>query len=151
MRLWHQELIPYLSKDHLSGQHRECAALRGGGWNKRHSVVDYVFQYSPRRLYDYHMLIIHEYERRGANIAQAWKDPDFRGWIKVKSLNPFGKDLIVNEVERERWASSKIIPVAYQGTIYPEHNSTYLLECLQNIKSKGLRLRRDNPFDFDWE
>ena len=31
MRLWHQALIPYLPRQQLLGQHRECCALRGKG------------------------------------------------------------------------------------------------------------------------
>ncbi len=32
MRLWHEEIISKLPRQQLLGQHRECAALRGGGW-----------------------------------------------------------------------------------------------------------------------
>ena len=43
MRLWHQALIPKLPRPQLLGQHRECCALRGNGWGKKHATVDYVF------------------------------------------------------------------------------------------------------------
>lgn len=43
MRLWHQDLIKHLPRQQLLGQHRECAALRGKGWGKKHDTVDYVF------------------------------------------------------------------------------------------------------------
>ena len=46
MRLWHQDLITKLSREHLLSQHRECCALRGGGWGRPHSTVNYVFQYN---------------------------------------------------------------------------------------------------------
>lgn len=32
MRLWHQNLISWLPRQQLLGQHRELAALRGRGW-----------------------------------------------------------------------------------------------------------------------
>lgn len=51
MRLWHQDLIWRLPRQQLLGQHREIAALRGRGWDKPHSTVNYVFQYSPYKLY----------------------------------------------------------------------------------------------------
>ncbi len=51
MRLWHQALIDKLPRQQLLGQHRECAALRGKGWGKPHSVVNYVFEHSPYKLY----------------------------------------------------------------------------------------------------
>ena len=45
MRLWHEELIPLLPRQQLLGQHRECCAMRGNGWGKKHRVVDYVFKH----------------------------------------------------------------------------------------------------------
>ncbi|HEL0091716.1 TPA: hypothetical protein TT920_002046, partial [Streptococcus equi subsp. zooepidemicus] len=56
MRLWHQDLISKLPRPQLLGQHRECCALRGNGWGKKHATVNYVFDYSPYRLYAYHRL-----------------------------------------------------------------------------------------------
>ena len=47
MRLWHEQIIHLLPKNQLLGQHRECCALRGNGWKKKHKTVDYVFLYSP--------------------------------------------------------------------------------------------------------
>ena len=48
MRLWHEYLISNLPDKQLLGQHRECCALRGNGWGKKHSVVDYVFNHKKR-------------------------------------------------------------------------------------------------------
>ena len=39
MRLWHEELISKLPRQQLLGQHRECCALRGNGWGKKHARV----------------------------------------------------------------------------------------------------------------
>ena len=39
MRLWHEELISKLPRQQLLGQHRECCALRGNGWGKKHATV----------------------------------------------------------------------------------------------------------------
>ena len=50
MRLWHEDLIEKLPRQQLLGQHRECCALRGNGWGKPHSTVNYVFNYSPYKL-----------------------------------------------------------------------------------------------------
>ena len=58
MRLWHEQMIPKLPKNQLLGQHRECCALRGNGWNKKHKTVDYVFLYSPYHQFCYHTFII---------------------------------------------------------------------------------------------
>ena len=67
MRLWHQSLIPKLPRQQLLGQHRECCALRGRGWGRNHSVVNYVFEYSPARLVAYHYLVMNEMQERGYN------------------------------------------------------------------------------------
>ena len=64
MRLWHEDLIGKLPRPQLLGQHRECCALRGNGWGKKHATVDYVFTYSPYVLYQYHTLIMDEMEHR---------------------------------------------------------------------------------------
>ena len=74
MRLWHEALIPHLPRPQLLGQHRECCALRGNGWGKKHATVDYVFTVSPYVLYQYHTLIMDEMERRGYNVTPQWKE-----------------------------------------------------------------------------
>ena len=56
MRFWHEILIAQLPRPQLLGQHRECCALRGNGWGRKHATVDYVFTHSPYRLYAYHDL-----------------------------------------------------------------------------------------------
>ena len=38
MRLWHKDMISKLPRMQLLGQHRECTALRGKGWGKKHST-----------------------------------------------------------------------------------------------------------------
>lgn len=58
MRLWHEQLIHQLPRQQLLGQHRELAALRGNGWGKNHATVNYVFKYSPYKLYQFHVLVM---------------------------------------------------------------------------------------------
>ena len=65
MRLWHYSLIPLLPRQQLLGQHRECCAMRGKGWGKKHATVDYVFKYHPYQLYMFHQLVMAEMKRRG--------------------------------------------------------------------------------------
>ena len=47
MRLWHQSLLPYLDNRRILGQHRECCALRGRGWGKKSSVINYIYDEGP--------------------------------------------------------------------------------------------------------
>ena len=71
MRLWHEQIIHLLPKNHLLGQHRECCALRGNGWNKKHKTVDYVFTYSPYNLFFYHSKIMDEMEKEAIECLQS--------------------------------------------------------------------------------
>ena len=60
MRVWHQSLIKYLPRNQLLGQHRELCALRGKGFGKKHSTVNYVFQHPYSDLFHFHQLVINE-------------------------------------------------------------------------------------------
>lgn len=146
MRLWHQDLIPHLPRQQLMGQHRECCALRGAGWGRRHATVDYVFQNHPNLLVAYHLLTIEEMKARGYKPDKAWLDVCWRG--KGKSKNLYGiflKQLTPdgNMVVTRQAINSNIILRYYQGAvagtmIYPEHTPIYLLECLKNLREKGV-------------
>ncbi|WP_425442062.1 TIGR02328 family protein [Sediminibacillus massiliensis] len=63
----------------MLGQHRECCALRGNGWGKPHSTVNYVFNYPPYKLFQYHLLIMDEMKKRGYNVDPMWYEPTYRG------------------------------------------------------------------------
>ena len=127
MRLWHESLLSRLPRQQLLGQHRECAALRGAGWGRRHSVVNYVFAHSPALLVAYHWRVMDEMERRGYHPDQIWRNPDWRG----NTLN-----------EQAGWGDSAQAAIIYQTKelVYPEHNGTYLRECLDNLANKGVKL-----------
>lgn len=120
MRLWHEELIEKLPRQQLLGQHRECCALRGNGWKKKHATVDYVFEYSPYKLYQYHMKIMNEMKRRGYKNDPLWEDYLYRG----KSCEPF----------------CQLEEIKATFPLYPEHDDTYLTECLDNLMEKGIKL-----------
>lgn len=130
MRLWHQALIPKLPRQQLIGQHRECCALRGKGWGKKHATVDYIFEYSPAKLYEYHRLVMDEMKNRGYKPDLIWYTPNYRG----KNLPPLQKSFTTNPFSKAK----DIQPVA--NPIYPEHNDKYLNECLENLKYKGIEL-----------
>lgn len=127
MRLWHQKLIPYLDDKRILGQHRECCALRGGGWGRKHATVDYVFKYEPLRLYEYHLLVMGEMAGRGFNLDKHWYDPLYRG-KNCPQLMLHAADAYV------------YMPDADNLFIYPEHDDCYLLECLDNLTAKGAEL-----------
>ena len=121
MRLWHEKIIHLLPKNQLLGQHRECCALRGNGWKKKHKTVDYVFSYSPYLLFRYHLLVMVEMEKRGYNVSGEWKDRNYRGKIAEKYI----------DLEEE----------IIEDPIYKEHNIEYLDECIENLRNKGIELK----------
>lgn len=134
MRLWHQSILPYLDRQRLLSQHRECCALRGKGWNKKHTTVDYVFTHGPELLVAYHRLVMDEMERRGYHPDRIWDDPCWRGAA-------LGRE--------EGWADADFVDDQYcytthkGGIIYPEHNDDYLRECIALLKKKNAPI--------DWE
>ena len=132
MRLWHQALIPYLDNKRLLSQHRECCALRGKGWGKKHSVVDYVFTYDLAHLYAYHIMVMAEMTRRGYSIHGLWGLRTYRGKnVPASNLNDVGACVHVHN----------------GGIVYAEHNDKYLKECLLNLKSKGAELCNGKTVD----
>ena len=120
MRLWHEQIIHLLPKNQLLGQHRECCALRGNGWNKKHKTVDYVFTYSPYNLFIYHSKIMDEMEKRGYRVSIEWRDKNYRGQ-KAESY-------------------SNLEETSISTPIYKEHNNDYLFECIENLAGKGIKL-----------
>lgn len=118
MRLWHEKLIPKLPRMQLLGQNRENAALRGLGWGKKHSIVNYVFKYS--KLYHYHVKIMNEMKKRGYKPSSEWYDITYRGKRLGYDTSFFTDDI--------------------DNSSYIEHNDEYLKECLNNLKEKGIIL-----------
>lgn len=123
MRLWHERLLPFLPRQQLLGQHRECAALRGAGWGKPHGTVNYVFNHSSYLLYRYHLLVMEEMEKRGYQPAPLWKKAHYRGKVAE--------------------AYTDLAPLTVTTPIYPEHDEAYLVECLENLAAKGIFITID--------
>ncbi len=119
MRLWHIDLLPLLPRQQLLGQHRECCALRGNGWGKKHAVVDYIFIYHPKMLFDYHMAVMEEMQKRGYSIDKLWKQKKYRG----KTCYEDYPEQYYKQAYKKR---------------YPEHNIDYLKLCLENLRGKGI-------------
>ena len=123
MRLWPLRIVKQLPRQQLLGQHRECCALRGLGWGKKHSVVDYVFIHPFHFLYEYHHRIMEEMENRGYEVCQDWKDMAYRGKILGFDDSEFTEPCIIENF-----------------FIYPEHNDEYLSGCIENLKRKGIKI-----------
>ena len=137
MRLWSQQLIRVLPRQQLLGQHRECAALRGKGWGRPHSVVNYVFTHSPSHLIAYHYLIMDEMERRGYHPDPIWRQTSWRGKVLEFDSSPeWNCGIEVQDI--------LMFTKATDCLIYEEHNYDYLQECVENLRSKGIELKYEN-------
>ena len=133
MRLWHQVLIPYIDNKRLYAQHRECCALRGKGWGRKHATVDYVFKYDLAHLYAYHCIVMHEISHRSRyfNIDSEWYRRTYRG----------------KNLPESSLAETGIFVDNSNKLIYAEHDDKYLEECLLNLRSKGAELVNGKTID----
>jgi len=122
MRLWHEKLLPYLDNKRILGQHREVCALRGLGWGKKHSTVDYVFTYKPSRLFEYHYKVMIEMKKRGFNVSPEWLNAFYRG------------------KRSEPWSYNEFGLYKGRSPIYSEHDDIYMEECLLNLLIKGIKI-----------
>lgn len=122
MRMWHEELIPYLNRQHLLGLHREVAALKGKGWGKKHSIVDYIFTHNPYKLHLYHIKVMEEMKKRTYKPDPLWNNAFYRG-KKSDLWNESDLDFTI-----------KIPP---NTNIYPEHNHKHLLHEIELLQSKN--------------
>lgn len=124
MRLWHQSLLSKLPQKQLCGQWRECAALLGNGWGKKHSVVNYVFDHSESFLVAYSILVFFEMKRRRYNPNPKMMRNQLLKRYSEEEVDKFivlGKD------------------ISRRGLIiYKEHDNNYLKECILNLKNKGI-------------
>ena len=135
MRLWHQNLLPFLDRQRLLAQHRECCALRGKGWGRKHATVNYVFTHPYPWLYCYHEVVMQEMHRRGYHVASEWHNINYHG----KTLGI----ILEYEENTDDLASTLAVMEETGDTVYPEHNDAYLHECVALLKEKNA------PIDFE--
>lgn len=135
MRLWHEALLPYLPRQQLLGQHRECCALRGRGWGKPHATVNYVFDHPYGWLFAYHKMVMAEMERRGYEPNEDWYGSEYRGRNLPVYSTKQSQEIWEEALDRSMWSDP------FLGSyIYPEHNAAYLQECLDNLARKGIHI-----------
>lgn len=132
MRLWHQDLIPILSDQRLLGLHREVCALRGKGWGKKHSTVDYVFTHPYTNLFLYHKLVMDELAKRGFIVNYDWYFLQYRG-------KTIGYDETSFTMESHDMTTD---------TIYKEHDTEYGNACMKLLVDRGdFALKRTGLLD----
>ena len=115
MRLWHYKLIPYLPKDMLVSQWRECIAIKRQ-WEKgtlKHRLVSYVMNYDKEYFMQYVAHIDVEMTMR-----------------KIKHQDKYYNEILEfceEDIDEEE---------LYQEKPYLEHNRRYLIQCYYNLQEK---------------
>ena len=114
MRLWHKDLIPYLPRQQLLGQWRECCAIAKNIAEKgtpNHVLVNRIMDYDRRDFDKYTYRVWEEMARRGFR-------PDWNKYGKIRNVNAIWI----------KW-NDKI----FKGW----HNDRYLRQCLTNLQEKS--------------
>ena len=141
MRLWPLCIIKQLPRQQLLGQHRECCALRGMGWGKKHATVNYVFEHPYWWLADYHRWVMIQMLCRGYTVAPEWLNEEYRGKNIGTDNSVFTKkDTTFYIVPSKDWDKGG----KWYPCIYSEHNEDYLDECIQNLSQKGVQIDRED-------
>ena len=130
MRLWPLAIIDQLPRQQLLGQHRECCALRGKGWGRKHATVDYVFKHPYYWLYLYHRQVMFEMMNRQMRPDEKWFLHGYRG-----------KTIGIDNSDFTKCASVLVIHDD-SSAIYSEHDQRYLKECIENLARKGVVIDR---------
>lgn len=112
MRLWHKDLIPYLPRQQLLGQWRECCLIAKNIAEKgtpNHVLVNKVMEYPREHLWTYGAFVHQEMLKRGYK-----RDPErFEKYFDTLSFYPSKEELFPG------W-----------------HNDRYLAQCLANLQEK---------------
>lgn len=131
MRLWHKDMIPYLPKQQLLGQWRECCLIAGllaKDHTPNHILVNPITEYQPDDFEIYCAIVYHEMLKRGFKVAEEVckkLEMDFRAYrLYLDSELPwecFCKDFQVDTEE----------PIFQEW-----HTKRYLKQCFYNLEEK---------------
>lgn len=140
MRLWHKDLIPYLPRQQLLGQWRECCAIARNLKNfgtPNHILVNRILEYPTEHFYTYGQFIVNEITERGYHVdGKVWKN-------FVRDLMIFNENRLGGNAREERKGDEGWIihyfdefPVPYERLFSEWHNDRYLKQCFSNLEEK---------------
>ena len=121
MRLWHRSLVPFLPRQQLVAQYRECCAIAknwAANGTPNHILVNKVMNYSPDEFITYTQLILTAFSARGYKTTSV-------------SRNNFSNNM---KVVKESYIGKPANGVIFHGW----HNDIYLRECLYNLEEKAM-------------
>lgn len=119
MRLWHKDLIPFLPRQQLLGQWRECCLIAKSIAEKgtpNHLLVNRIMDYPPTHFIMYADIVFSE--MAGRNYHADWsKCLEFFSEEEL-ACYCFGKSISLDELFKD-W-----------------HNDRYMHQCLLNLQEK---------------
>ena len=119
MRLWHKNLIPFLPRQQLLGQWRECCCIAKNLAEKgtpNHLLVNKILDYHPSHFYHYTELVLDEMTERG-----------YKRSFEAVSNFLLNMDKAANEYHN---------PVKKEDIFKEWHGPRYLQQCYYNLQEK---------------
>lgn len=139
MRLWHYELIPYLPKQQLLGQWRECMLIAKNLAEKgtpNHILVNRILDYPAWCFENYCQLVAIEIHKRG---------------YKINSKTQAKLDLYLYWFKKDNKLKGKVSLKIFEDW----HNRRYLDQCFYNLQEKydcgGITENEFNLLQFGYE
>lgn len=121
MRLWHVDLIPYIPRQQLLGQWRECVLIAKNLAEKgtpNHVLVNKILDYPCRDFKNYTTKVIEEMKHRNYKISD-------------KTISMFDKYYETWKIKRLDFRSD-----VYDYPFCGWHNRRYLDQCYFNLQEK---------------
>ena len=121
MRLWHKDLIPFLPRQQLLGQWRECCLIArqlATNGTPNHILVNRIMDYPIEDFMYYGVLVINDMKRRGYTV----NEEAFRRWFNINE--PLIRKIPISYIYGIR--------IVFPGW----HDDIYLRECLYNLEEK---------------
>ena len=123
MRLWHKDLLPFLPRQQLLSELRECVAISKDIHDKgttNHILINKIMNYPLEHFQMYCDDVISEMDSRGYNVSDKTKDK-LSVYLSYDCSMPFQdeKDILIRNNMFSEW-----------------HNDRYLKQCLMNLQEK---------------
>lgn len=115
MRLWHKELIPFLPRQQIISQWRECCCIAKNIYingTPNHILVNKIIDYDITHFISYTNLVIEEIRNRGYKINAS---------IFLKYIS-----------------KADYLQIPFTNIYNGWHNNIYLRECLYNLEEKAM-------------
>ena len=127
MRLWHVDLIPFLPRQQLLGQWRECVLIAKNLAEKgtpNHVLVNKILEYSSDDFLIYGEIVMREMRNRGYTISE-------KSEHKFYEYNKLWRNRRKNDLNGEKPLYCRSLKIFYFW-----HTNQYLDQCYYNLQEK---------------